>query len=394
MRKIMKIKKMILYLFVLALVGCSSGNASKSVPTSTPILAPSFSSATPIRSTIPVSAPSYKVIDQSNVSQLILLHEWAVEHISYPANTLWFSDSRQFILPVRESTRSGIQSYEIEGFAPGWFTPVDYSENTIDETDQVIIYLAGLHIFSKLGEEIKIPEAKNYCGETIASQIVTIPGTNFVVTGHQHYGDITSSYGTSRLLVWDKNQNSCSEFLKEFVGRVTSLSASQDGHYISYSVITSRTAADGELVADVSTYIYDVSLQKEICHVSGFDGRFNNQNLLAVYDPKEGILSLVTPATCASQKKFYVGRDLSAFAFNPGGDLFAGILDLGGISSVNMLEVWSSNMGEKLHEIIIQGHASLPLINFSPDGRFLITTKDKTSPTEKSKVMLWGIPQE
>ena len=337
---------------------------------------------------------SYETIDEKNAGQLTLLYQWDVEDVfSFnPNTTLWFSDSHQFIVPISAVTTAGfrIQSFEVDKITPTWFIKTDDREITIDDADQVITYLAGLHIYNKQGLEIKIPEANDYCSETVASQIVAIPKTKLVITGHQHYGDITNSYGMSRLLIWNKDANSCTELLKEFVGRLSSLSISYDGRYISYSVITSRIDSNNELVAEATTYVYNMNLGKETCHLVGLNAQFNRQNQLAVIDsPEQRMISLISPDDCMTQLKFRDEIGVSAVTFNPSGDLLAGE------SSEGILDIWNIKTGEKLYEIDL--HTSIinsPFIGFSPDGRFLVTTKDAApSSAEKDKVMLWGIPE-
>jgi WD40 repeat protein len=270
-----------------------------------------------------------------------------------------------------------------------WFVLTDSSEATIVSNDQVITYLAGLLFLNKEGDEIQtiIADEKNTnCNEGSASHMTDIPGTDLIVTGHWHYGDITASYGSSRLLVWEKKLKSCKELLKEFTGGLSSLSASYDGGYISYSVITSTVdTVSGELIAGSTTHIYGLNEKKEICHLVGYESEFNRKNQLAVYDIKKGVVNLVTPSDCTTQMSFVVGSELRVIEFHPSGDILAG-------SSGKTVEFWDVNSGEKIEEVNINdSEINLPYLGFSSDGRFLVVTKDKSSSTE-SQVMLWGIP--
>jgi hypothetical protein len=331
--------------------------------------------------------PIYRVITRTNINQLVLLHSWPVDTtLPNRSSKIWFSDSNQFIVPTSEASEDGIQSFEVSNFLTTWFAQTGSSQATIVANDQVITYRAGLLFFNKQGEEIETLKANDPCNEGSASHMTDIPGTDLIITGHWHYGDITASYGSSRLLVWDKMQDSCKELLQEFTGGIFSLSASYDGDYISYSVITSTvvTASD-QLIAGSTTHIYDMNGNKETCHLVGIKAEFNRQNQLALYDIKKGIINLITPSDCAIQKSFSVDDVLTVITFHPSGDILAG-------SSGETVEFWDVNSGEKIEEVNIDAsEINLPYLGFSPDGRFLVVTKDKSSSTE-GQVMLWGIP--
>lgn len=327
----------------------------------------------------------YAEIDKKNVSQLVLLHQWDVENVdSYRSANFWFSDSNQFIVPSYD----GIQAFKVDDLTPIWFLKSLHSDFTIDEDDQVIINLKGLKIFDRQGVEIQTIRTNHFCDidEPLSIYIVTIPGTNLVVTGQQDsyrdFGLNGVGYDKARLLIWDITKNSCSELIKQFDGFLPSLSVSDDGGYISYSVSIKATDS---MPAKSTTRIYDLNLRKEKCELNGgYNARFTRQNQLIVEDAWDGTISLVTLADCTTKTKFNIGTGVRAFAITPSGELLAGITDAA-------IHIWDVQTGEKLRKIDLKGYTE-SIIGFSPDGHFLITAKEADSLAEKDKVMLWGIP--
>jgi hypothetical protein len=388
------------FLISLLCSGCLSSNLPRQTSTPAPLeITGQPTSGVVVATELPVPAtstpfvietqpPSYQVINEENGSKLTLLHQWDVENIFYRITTFWFSDSNQFIVPTRRASMDGIQSFEVTNFLTTWFAQTGSSEATTVTNDQVVTYQAGLLIFNKQGVEVqtlKVREKNSDCNEGGASHMVAIPGTDLIITGHQHNGDITTSYGSSRLLIWDKMRDSCEELFEDFTGRISSLSAGHDGDFISYSVITSTINTTGDQwIVGSTTHIFDLKNNRETCHLNGFLSLFSNDNRVVVYDTREDAISLSTPLDCVTQLKFKTEIDLLSLAISPTGDLLAG-------ASENHLIMWSLRTGKKIHEITFEASLnSWPLLGFSPDGRFLVLTNE-TSSTE-CQVMLWGIP--
>ena len=395
----MKLSKVFQFFCILVLMGCAPRNMKQPAETSTsesPSLASPPSRITPTRvaTDTPVlpspvvptrivtdtPAPVSKIISKKNLNQLALLHQWDVEGVYfYRSANFWFSDSNQFVV----LNADGIQSFKVDDLTPAWFLKSFTLDFTINENDQVLINLRGLHIFDRQGVELQTIRPRYFCDvtERAAMFIVAIPGTNLVVTGVQDsYVDYDVSYSKARVLLWDTSKNSCSELIK-FNGYFASLSASDDGRYISYVTVI-ETADTKKSI----TRIYDLNLRKEKCELT--DGynyivRFTRQNLLAVYDSEKGTISLVTPDDCTIKTKFSVGTEVDVFAINPSGELLAGITD-------HVIGFWDIQTGKKLREIDSKGNKWV--IGFSPNGQFLVTAKKGASLGDKDIVMLWGIP--
>ena len=390
----MKFSKMCQSLFILIfLMGCLPTDFKESPQTSTIELSPSITPI-PLITQIPTAtdtpSPLYRVIDEKNIKQLALLYQWDSELLFSNSLAFWFSNSNQFIIPISKASTQGFQSFEFESgnFIPTWFIQTESYEAMVDEYDQVVTYFHGLHIFNQRGEKIQTIETDDNCGENTASHIVAIPRTDLIITGHQ---DIFSDFGLhgnaedkSRLVIWDNDKRTCSALLKGFEGRLLSLSASYDGRYISYSFgIRDPESWLWLLVVK----IYDLSLQKETCKLNGLYAQFNHQNQLVVYNPQDATISLTKPSDCTPQLKFNTETEIADLALSSNGDLLAGS------SPDGTVVIWSLRTGEKIHEIDGQGESSLRVISFSPDGRFFITTRNRISPTEKDKIILWGISQ-
>jgi len=326
-------------------------------------------------------------IDKNNVSRLILLRQWELENVFGGGTTFWFSSSDQFVMPASKGSVNGIQSFDVDDPTPTWFVQTHSLEATVDDNNHVITYWQGLHFFDKNGAEIQTIKTNDNCGENVASHIVAVPGTNLIITGHQ---DSISDFGLnynvddiSSLLIWNKDTKSCSELHQGFAGRLWSLSASYDGRYFSYGFRV-KDPSNGLLQSIVK--IYDLSLNREICSLPGLDAQFNRLNQLAVFDPGEGTISIITPGDCIMRMAFNSDIVPLTFSFHPNGDLLAG-------AAANTVELWSIKTGQMLHEFDLQASlANLPLIGFSPDGRFLVITELKKSPSEMDIVTLWGIP--
>jgi len=395
----MKISKVVQFFCILALMGCAPKSVEQSAATPTskviPLSAspssiqPSPLAPTPVETAMPAS--SIKIIDKQTLNQLALLHSWDVDGAySYRSSNFWFSDSNQFIIPVSgKYPMDGMQSIRVDNLMPLWFLKSLNSDFTINEDNQILINLGGLQVFDRQGIEIQTIHTNHFCDidEPISSYIVAISGTNLVVTGQQdsysNFGLNGAAYDKARLLIWDISKNSCSELIKRFDGFLSSLSVSDDGRYISYIVVIKTTDALKSIV-----HIYDLNLRKEKCELAdgyNYTARFTRQNQLAVYDSREGTISIVTVADCAIKMKFSIGTEIvKAFAISPSGEMFAGITD-------DVLRFWDVQTGEKLREISSKGNLSL--VGFSPDGHFLVTAKGAALLTEKDEVILWGIPE-
>jgi WD40 repeat protein len=393
----MKDYKVLLLFFTFFLTGCSliSFNKTTQLPTSSlpapaSTILPSPSASTEIVAETPV--PSYKIITERTIDQIALLHQWDVENIFEGNETFWFSDSARFIVPISETPSEGILFFDVGNSEAALFMQTSSLQATIDEKDRVITYNAGLHIFNRNGEEIKLPQSNNSCNETVASSIIFIPNSDLIVTGHQDSisdsGLNNNNNDRARLLLWDGSKNLCS-ILQEFDGRLSSLSSSLDGGYISYSIVLrTMDLSNGTLVVKSETQIYDMHLKKEACHLGGLFAKFDSRNNLVVYDPGELTISFIEPSSCLIQRKFNIETRLSSFSLSPGGNLLAGV-SLSGI-----ITIWNIRTGKKIYEINSPTPTGLSLISFSPNGYFLITASGKSSSSGKDKVMLWGVPEK
>lgn len=354
--------------------------------TSTSERPPLFVTPIPITPTWAVTStpqPSSRIIDKKNLDQLALLHQWEIENVySYSSANFWFSDSNQFVL----LNSDGVQSFKVDNLTRPWFLKSKTLDFTINEHDQIIINQTGLQIFDKQGVETRIIRTNQFCDvdEPASSFIVAIPQTGLVVTGQQDsYNDNDPIYDKARLLIWDISKDSCSDLITQFDGVLTSLSASFDGRYISYNVLIKSYPNPRKY----TTYIYDLNLRKEKCNlIGGYNARFTSRGQLAIYDTREGTISLVSPTDCMTKLKFNVGTEtIFAFAISPNGELLAAVTN-------HAIHFWDIQTGQKLREIGPEKYM-IWVISFSPDGRFLVTAKRADSLIEKDKVMLWEIPE-
>lgn len=356
---------------------------ASTVEASPPVPVISLPSATqsPVITEMPF--PLYQPISRENITQIILLHQWRIEEVFTNHATIWFSDSSQFVMPVRKASVYGIQSFRINDFNSAWLTQSDSTVVTVDMSDQVLTYLGGIHVFDRQGIEIQTIPTNTNCQENIASFIVAIPGTDLVVTGHHDsfsdFGLYDDSQDRSSLLLWDTRHHTCASLWKEFAGRLWSLSASYDGRYIGYSFGV-RDPATWEWQSTV--IIYNLSLQTETCRLVGDIVQFNKQNQVAVYNAPEGTMSVISPLDCTIESQFSSDPiKIFTFVFHPNGYLLAG-------ASESIVGIWDIRTGELLHTLNV---LNLPLVSFSPDGRFLVTTVSRMSPAGSDKIMLWGI---
>ncbi|HAE57967.1 MAG TPA: hypothetical protein DCG54_00250 [Anaerolineae bacterium] len=381
------------FIFGMALMFCAEQGVPPTLAVTKTIKAsetpqPTHTTQPTLTPTVTVTAmPVYRVIDEKTVDNLGIIYQWDVDDIFFGSTSFWFSDSEQFVLPVQKNSASGIQSFSSEKFAESWFEQIDYPSSVmVDKNEQVITYLHGLHIFDRQGKEAKTISTQDNCGKRLANYIVSIPESNLILTGHQDsYSDTGLNYtldDKASLIIWNKDKNSCSILLSAINGRLFSLSVSPDGRYIGYSFgIRSKETGYWKKY----TEIYSLNLQKRTCQLEGYISVFSQQNQLAIYNLDTDTISLVTPSDCKEQINFNVNIKLLALSFSPNGDLLAGV-------SESIVNIWNVKTGEKLKEIDLQASLNnLPLIGFSPDSRFLVVTKNRASPAEKDKVMLWGV---
>lgn len=323
--------------------------------------------------------PSYKVIQETTVSNLEKIYQWDVNKLtSFTGASFWFSDSNQFILPIHKETSSGIQSFDTDDFAETWSVNFDYPWSVTVYDDEIISYLHGLHIFNGHGQEIRTISTQDNCGKSLADFIAVIPNSDFIITGHQDtYSDTGLNYTVddkASLVRWNKSNNSCSILLPEIKGRLFSLSASPDGRYIGYSFgVRAETGYWKKY-----TNIYHLDSERNSCQVDGFISLFSSQNQLVVYDLDNDLISFVTPSDCKQQAKFNINIKISALSFVPNSNLLAGV-------SETTLNIWNVESGEVVKEIDLRAfHMNSPIIGFSPDGRYLVLAENK-------KIMIWGI---
>jgi WD40 repeat protein len=374
----MKTRILAVLILLILLSGCNPDSEDIAYPVGT-----ITSSSTPAIS--PYNVP----ITKENIDELTLLNKWNVENIlPFNVTNFWFSDNNYLALPIRNKSMDGIQAFRVADFSKQWFIQIDSFISTI-EKDHVFVFLRGLHVFNEQGETIQYLANNDLCQEGEASHIVIIPESNLVVTGHQNYGDITNSYGTSRLLIWNIQQSTCKELVKEFPGRLQSLAVSKDGRYLSYSVLTSQiNPQDDSLIANLTTKIYDLQENQEICNIKGGYGLFINFQDFLVYSPKDKEIFLANRTNCKIKKSYPTDLELMTLQVNPGEDIFMG-------SSDSSIGFWDLDTGEKIYNIALPSDQSyLALVNFSPDGKFLMTTQNDPSMNGQDQVMIWGIPKE
>lgn len=335
--------------------------------------------------------PRYGVIDENNANHLEILHQWDIERelVDVGGTSLWFSNSRQFIIPTTKDSVPGVQSFSVDNFDTLWFTQIDLPWGiTTDNNNHFITFSGGLHILDTKGQEIQTIATQNNCDEGYADYVAAIPGTDSIITGHK---DATDEGGLnnpginlSSLIIWDIKKKTCLALRKKFTGQLFSLSVSPDGQFISYGFGTRNASYDWLL----TTKIYDLHLRQERCNFSGLYARFNLQDQIAIYSPNADTIPLIKLSDCKKLLEFNVTTKLSSIVFSPNGALLAGASD------DSIVYIWSVKSGEKLEEINLQGTSSIfPLIDFSPDGRFLIVTKDEKSSTNNHKLILLGIPE-
>ena len=365
------------------------------LPTTTTIVSTPSSGISPISPTqlaTVTPTPYPEVIDKTNVERLALLRQWDVENLaySYDSANFWFADSNQFLVPMIGSpSMVGLQSFAVDSSTPLWFIPSLQVDFTINEHDEVMLNLEGIKAFNKQGEEIQTIRANERCDvySPLSNYTLAIPDADLVITGvqdsYRDFGLNGDNTDKARVLIWDISNNTCSDLIEQFDGIITSLSASYDGHYISYVVVVQTTDPSGR-----TTRIFDLKLRKEKCElVGGLDAHFTRQGQLVVYDVTDDSISVVMPEDCTVEKKFNVGTEImSAFSLSPNGELLAGVTDFAVL-------FWNLQTGEKLREIGI-GEPNLRIIGFSPDGRFLVTAKRADDLLKKDKLMLWGISEE
>lgn len=97
----------------------------------------------------------------------------------------------------------GLQTYKIKDFSIGWFAFTDYASVTMGEANQILAYQRGITIIDDRGKVLEQINEDSICSEYRAYQMVPVPNSYQVITGHQHSKEFYEGYGTSRILIWD-----------------------------------------------------------------------------------------------------------------------------------------------------------------------------------------------
>jgi WD40 repeat protein len=337
------------------------------VPTFIPIVAPTET-----------SVPIYRMIDAQNVSKLTLLHVWEVDKISLVGNGIaWFSSGRTFLMSVQRDSFWGVEAFNIENFDEGWFVETGPTAVTANQ-DEMFSYYGSLKKFNDKGMEDFAFSAPN-CLDKSADFIIAVPDTSLLLTGHSVSEDQSDMEAQTHINMWDVDKRTCLGPLLKFSGRLSSLAVSHDANYLVYSA---SVYSKGSF--ETVTWLYDFKLKKVKCDFIGSISQFAQNGELIVYAPMSNIITRFALDSCEPLGKFSVDIDIAKLAIHPEGSLL-----VGGESSVAL---WDIHSGEKLKTFDFQDlRINFPILGFSPDGYFLITTTSRRSVNEKEKIMLWGI---
>ncbi len=336
-----------------------------------------------------VTTPTtFQIITTDNLNDISILREWGITEIGYLGENynLWFSDSRRFVLPSSEGLLA-FNAYEstTAQIRPKYIvSPLD-----VNQDDSIYYYENGIYKIDTDGNEVFIGMDSNTCDFTSADSVKALIGSDNAITSHWSGGDIFDSYGSSTVLIWNLIEKTCQHLIKPLTGWVQSLSLSPDGRYLSYNVTTSKTNIEKDLIPESTIYSYDLTLQKKICNIQGRYSAFNSESqLVVVGTPDQNIVSIVSPQDCIPEIQFDKDIDITSIALHPDGNILAGVSD-------SIIAFWDIYNGKKIYELNLPVPAHFSsLLNFSPDGRFLLTSKGKTTTEEKEYVILWGIPNK
>lgn len=378
--------------FIVLLVGCGK-SYSKEIETTMSPTEPVGEVSTDLPIITDLSKQSLEEIDFNNLGDLTLLSTIEVDKlfpgVSQRASmNLWFSDSSQFIISTQQDDDYGIQRISIGDFQLHEFQPTDTLNTIVISDDRVVTYLAGVQILNEPDYEIELSSYEDYCEEGSVSQIVVLPD-NKVITGHQHYGDITDSYGISRLLVWDQNKNYCKVLLEAFEGRISSLSVSKDGQHISYGVLSSEFDEENEFyTVKTATKVFDLLTNRELCSFDGLDSLFLENNKLLVYNPRDKYFSINDITTCIQESKFETKGVLTGFNVDKNCSMLTTV-------SKDYLRIYDIEEGKLLFTKELSAiSVNIAIVNFSPDTRFLLIGLPRYSSVEKDQIMILGVPSK
>ncbi len=339
----------------------------------------------------------YEVITKDNISRLALLHEWNVDGVRSSLwqvdRRLWFDDSSLFFINVENYGNIGIQTYKITDFSVGWFAFTDYSNVTLGEDNHILAYQWGITIIDEQGKVMRQIYEDNICSEYSASQMIAVPNSNLVITGHQEDKEFTEGYGTSRIRIWDIDKNTCNELL-EFPGLIESMDVDGNGHYLSYSVIRSAyDSAKEDYKIWIETIIYDLHLDDEVCSMEDVgDVLFTRQNQLMVFQRSDYTYLILDPDNCSIINQVSLDIDtyqnirIPNFTISPDGKLLV-------VTAAGKIQFIDINNGELIHEVAVNliGDKPIQIVDFSPDGRFLVGARDKYHEDMKGHIMLFGV---
>lgn len=185
--------------------------------------------------------------------------------------------------------------------------------------------------------------------------------------------------------------------MEEFSGMILSLDIDVGGHYLSYSVLRSLFDPIGkDYKIWVDTNIYDLHLDLEVCSIeNGGEVFFTPQNQLLIFRSKYYTFLILNPDNCSVVNQFtldintYRDIDKPSFTISPDGKLLV-------VMAGGKIQIIDMNNGELIHEVAVDliGDEPLQIVDFSPDGKFIVGARNKNYEDVKGHILLFGVREK
>lgn len=399
----MNASKQVPIILLIILAGCTVAPTPTIEPTPTVFLEPTATATeaifpSPIITPWVTTTPKYDVIDISNVSRIQYIRSWdiyglAISPYIWSGVSIWFSNSDQFVLPIEKVGQVGIQSFKVEGYSGNWFVDTEVYNALDINNDEVFTYQNGLVILDKEGRETqRITDDGNCSSLSFPPPLMlAIPGNNQVVSGFAFYNKFTDTFDESLIVLWDRNQGTCTKLIEKIPGWLWSLTIDKGNRYLTYSIINNFIdPKDGEYKSLEKIFLYDMSLGQELCSIDYFgEILYSPQNHLVINDHIDGSLVFIEPKDCSKIWQLDINTVFTSFTINPSGELIFGAIG-------NTVQIRDVDDGRLIHEITLDVNPNEPIqkVSISPDGKFLVWARDRSSPTELGQIILFGVREK
>jgi WD40 repeat protein len=285
-------------------------------------------------------------------------------------------------MPIeKKALTQSIQLFDLNDFSNEESVTADFGPFAVNSNGDIFTYYDALKKMNSQGnEQSSIVDKK--CPDIFAFELVSVPNTNLVVSGHPIGREPDDFDAYSYLRIWDVKNGKCVDTIDMGWGWLGIITSSPDGRYLGYSAIKNKNKKDAYMREGL-TWLYDLKSRKVQCIFSGYHPEFATDGGYFVFDNITNTVIQYSIDSCKPKSELSVDTFFYDFAINNYANLLVG----GGDS----VELWDMESGKKIKTLDQDKGIGPTIVGFSPDGRFLVTTSNSASIDQKDKIYLWGV---